>query len=372
MPLLLTQQSRGSVGGLGKSLFMFRLPTASNMSLSSRPLPADQDVNMMVPTQQQPYQNNTSQPHQYLLATFALFSFVYSPLTQSYSSAIVIIIINGQAFLACAATAPPGSIDQRVRECSNLVVSVLVFLSMVKSWFRVGVMATRILDIFHAKEQIESTSRRAPVDIKTLTSLRLRDKLFSKDMAQVLCSASPDSWALILKVLGVVVVRDRMKKHLAGAFVKIAITDNKITSDLDDDGDERQRTFSAASELGGSLAQFSIIAERLCILANRDEQDEVSPLILALVLYQRVFHSHDKGQWTLLSLPPSPDDRSASIDPVFLLKKTLGSGVLDEECVQGLEDAREPYCRNREEEETSITLWFFVSLFWISPLLNVL
>ncbi|KIL57571.1 hypothetical protein M378DRAFT_380775 [Amanita muscaria Koide BX008] len=100
MPLLLTQQSRGSVGGLGKSLFMFRLPTASNMSLSSRPLPADQDVNMMVPTQQQPYQNNTSQPQQYLLATFALFSFVYSPLTQSYSSAIIIIIINGQALFA--------------------------------------------------------------------------------------------------------------------------------------------------------------------------------------------------------------------------------------------------------------------------------
>ncbi|KIL54950.1 hypothetical protein M378DRAFT_668298 [Amanita muscaria Koide BX008] len=41
-------------------------------------------------------------------------------------------------------------------------------------------MATRILDIFHAKEQIESTSCRAPMDIKTLTGLRLRGKLFSK------------------------------------------------------------------------------------------------------------------------------------------------------------------------------------------------
>ncbi|KIL54949.1 hypothetical protein M378DRAFT_18397 [Amanita muscaria Koide BX008] len=79
MSLLLTHQSRGSVGGLGESLFMFRLPTASNMAPSSQPLPA-----MIVPTQQQPYQNNTSQPQQYLLATSALFSFIYSPLTQSY------------------------------------------------------------------------------------------------------------------------------------------------------------------------------------------------------------------------------------------------------------------------------------------------
>ncbi|KAM6492544.1 hypothetical protein JOM56_012268 [Amanita muscaria] len=73
-------------------------------------------------------------------------------------------------------------------------------------------------------------------------------------------------------------------------------------------------------------------------LANRDEQDELS-LILALALYQRVFHSHDKGQWTLLSPPPIPGGRSASTDPVFLLKKALGSGVFDDQGL--LEDARD-------------------------------
>ncbi|KIL57564.1 hypothetical protein M378DRAFT_27930 [Amanita muscaria Koide BX008] len=457
--------------------------TASNMSSSSQPLPADQDVNMMVPTQQQPYQ-----PQQYLLATFALFSFFNSPLTQGYSSpshhhhqrpgvvlnhpplAYAPEIVHGLAGAAehQAASQVSNWGFNEYSQVFQLVVSVLVLLSMVMSWLRVGVAPQGLSKSWlrRIRSKVLETNKSSGTDghknwLKVGGEVVLKKKVSSRsgtlslytcfqvgravsatksspsledlctfslvlhgtssfimnallrgrsrvmwDRAKVMCASllrkpgkhvhmyerlvldnidvdeaatrlasnviipaqlglDMDQEPSPLKVLGAIAVRDRMKKHLAAAFVKTAVAVDKVVSDVNDNDDnddeeERQKTFSAASELGGSLAQLGKIAERLCrlvadgrgqmvtvssdlveSLANRDEQDEVSSLILALVLYQRVFHSHDKGQWTLLSPPPSPGGRSSSTDPVFLLKKTLGSGVFDEECVQGLEDARD-------------------------------
>ncbi|KIL55821.1 hypothetical protein M378DRAFT_28488 [Amanita muscaria Koide BX008] len=356
--------------------------TASNMS--SQPLPADQDVNMMVPTQQQPYQ-----PQQYLLATFALFSFFNSPLTQGYSSpshhhhqrpGVVLNhpplvyapeIVHG---LASAAehhrAASQVSRWDEYSQVFQLVVSVLVLLSMVMSWLRVGVapQGTSKSWLRRIRKCSKSISRRALTDIRT--GLRLGGKSFvsigdvvvvfllpsrpccftSKsspsledlctfslvlhgtgssivnallrgrsrvmwDRAKVLCAAllrkpgnhvcmyerlvmdnidvdeaatrlasnviipaqlslDMDQEPSPLMVLGAIAVRDRMKRHLAAAFVKTAVADDKIVSDVNDnddndDEDERQKRFSAASELGGSLAQLGKIAERLCrLVAN--------------------------------------------------------------------------------------------------------
>ncbi|KAM6492552.1 hypothetical protein JOM56_012276 [Amanita muscaria] len=397
-----------------------------------------------------PGEDGTPQPQKYLLATFALFSFFNSPLTQSYSSPShhhhqrPRVVLNHPP-LAYAPEIVHGL------AAFQLIFSVLVLLSMVMSWLRVGVApqgtskswlrrirSKKVLEINKSSgtdghknwlkvggEMVlkEVSSRSGTLSLYTcfqvgcavsasMSSPSLEDLCtFSLvlhgtgsfivnallrgrsrvmwNRAKVLCASllrkpgkhvhilagnviipaqlglDMDQEPSPLTVLGAIAVRDRMKKHLIAAFVKTATADDKIASDVNDnddndDEDERQKTFSAASELGGSLAQLGKIAERLCrlvadgrgqmvtvssdlieSLANRDEQDEVSSLILALVLYQRVFHSHDKGQWTLLSPPPSPGGRSASTGPVFLLKKTLGSGVFDEECVQGLEDARD-------------------------------
>ena len=157
-----------------------------------------------------------------------------------------------------------------------------------------------------------------------------------------------------LHILGGALVRDRMKKHLGSAFIKtVGVGDQEAG---DDDGEEgRQKTFSAAAELGGRLADLGKMAERLCrlvaddsnrviavsselvesLVASSDEEDEVAALILALVLYQRVFPFHSRDE---------KEERRAMLgggDPVFLLKKTLGNRVFEQGCAEGLEDARD-------------------------------
>ena len=167
-----------------------------------------------------------------------------------------------------------------------------------------------------------------------------------------------------LQLLGGAVVREKMKKHLGLAFVKIVGGQevDDILALVDDDEEDRQKTFSAAAELGGRLAELGKIAERLCrliaddggrvlsvssdlveSLASSDDEDEVAALILALVLYQRMFHPHDKGGWTMLgSSSLSSLGRSTTVgDPVLLLKKTLGNRVFEQGCFEGLEDARD-------------------------------
>ena len=157
-----------------------------------------------------------------------------------------------------------------------------------------------------------------------------------------------------LQILGGALVRDRMKKHLGSAFIKtVGVSDQEVGDDAEEEG--RQKTFSAAAELGGRLADLGKIAERLCrlvadnssrvitvsselvesLVATSDAEDEVAALILALVLYQRVFpfHSHDKKGERRAML--------GSGDPVFLLKKTLGNRVFEQGCAEGLEDARD-------------------------------
>jgi hypothetical protein len=157
-----------------------------------------------------------------------------------------------------------------------------------------------------------------------------------------------------LQILGGALVRDRMKKHLGSAFIKTVSVGDQEAGD-DDEEEWRQRTFSAAAELGGRLADLGKMAERLCrlvaddsnrvitvsselvesLVASSDEEDEVAALILALVLYQRVFpfHSRDKKEERRAML--------GSGDPVFLLKKTLGNRVFEQGCAEGLEDARD-------------------------------
>ena len=85
--------------------------------------------------------------------------------------------------------------------------------------------------------------------------------------------------------------------------------------------DDNSRVITVSSELVESLVTSS-------------DEDEVAALILALVLYQRVFpfHSHDKKGERRSMLGTG--------DPDFLLKKTHGNRVFEQGCAEGIEDAR--------------------------------
>ncbi|KAM6492549.1 hypothetical protein JOM56_012273 [Amanita muscaria] len=387
MPPLLTHQPRGSVYSLGKSLLLFRL--SRRRRICHRNLPADQDVNMMVPTQQQSYQ---SQPQQYLLATFALFSFFNSPLTQTYSSpshhhhqrpgvvlnhpplAYAPEIVHGLAGAAehhqAASQVSSWGFTATsthklgVKLCSRRLGDVVVVyllpswpccfcdLSASKSSPSLEDLCTFSLVLHGTGSSIVNALLRGRSRVmwgraKVLCASLLRkpgkhvhmyerlvmDNIDVDEAATRLASnviipqlgLDMDQEPSPFKVLGAIAARDRMKKHLAAAFVKTAVADDMIVSDVNgnddnDDEDERQQTFSAASELGGSLAQLGKIAERLC----------------------RLVADGTDGHWPVDAIESAAESWRALryTDPVFLLKKTLGSGVFDEECVQGLEDAR--------------------------------
>ncbi|KAF8341905.1 hypothetical protein F5887DRAFT_1076283 [Amanita rubescens] len=408
---------------------------------------ASQDVNMLATPQQQPYQS-TGAPQQYLLATFALFSFFNSPLTSS-------VVLNPHPPLAYAPEIVAGLTPEHqvphlggaygarnwafgeYAQVFQLAVSVLVLYSMIMSWLKVlpkrgegnrswlssvlGIRSkvlelkpgghkshdwlhiggqiilkgspvkSRVVSLYTCARVYQAVLAAKPAaslsDLCTLSLvmhrtgpsvvnplLRARARaiwnqaktrcgsllrkpgkhvaiherlvLESMDADEAASLSSDVTVAQIgfdtsqapspLQLLGGAVIRERMKKHLGLAFVKI---------------EDRQKTFSAAAELGGRLAELGKIAERLCrliaddggrvlsvssdlveSLASNDDEDEVAALILALVLYQRMFHPHDKGEWTMLgSSSLSSLGRSTIVgDPVLLLKKTLGNRVFEQ------------------------------------------
>ena len=137
-------------------------PPASTSSPALQPSPVSQDVNMLSTPQQQPYQS-TGAPQQYLLATFALFSFFNSPLTSSSSYSRrhdhhhrAGVVLNPHPPLVYAPEIIAGLTAEHYiphlggtngagnwafneyAQVFQLAVSVLVLFSMIMSWFKVG------------------------------------------------------------------------------------------------------------------------------------------------------------------------------------------------------------------------------------------
>ena len=137
-------------------------PPASTSSPALQPSPVSHDVNMLSTPQQQPYQS-TGAPQQYLLATFALFSFFNSPLTSSSSYSRrhdhhhrAGVVLNPHPPLVYAPEIIAGLTAEHyiphlggTNDAGNwafseyaqvfqLAVSVLVLFSMIMSWFKVG------------------------------------------------------------------------------------------------------------------------------------------------------------------------------------------------------------------------------------------
>ena len=136
------------------------VPPTSTSNIALQHPSASQDVNMLATPQQQPYQS-TGAPQQYLLATFALFSFFNSPLTSSYTHSRHQdhhrpgVVLNPHPPLVYAPEIVAGLTAEHqiphlggaygarnwafgeYAQVFQLAVSVLVLLSMVMSWLKV-------------------------------------------------------------------------------------------------------------------------------------------------------------------------------------------------------------------------------------------
>jgi len=204
-----------------------------------------------------------------------------------------------------------------------------------------------------------------------------------------------------LEVLGCLIVRERVKKHMGRLFVQVvAANATERVSMMNGEEEEeyreeeaaRRMTVDAARELGGSVERLGKAFERVwktTITVDDDElfsyfvaglesssssdqdSDEIKALFTALVLYRRAFGTTDlhpcDPSSTLLSPPPSPTMRgSVKYTRMLLeLRKALGNRVFEDEdddddtdgvegesddmevggyvssCVLGLEDARD-------------------------------
>ncbi|KAF8632891.1 hypothetical protein AX17_004737 [Amanita inopinata Kibby_2008] len=463
------------------------LPVPAPSNLGRQQPHEQQDVNTAASSQQQSYQHmqGQSQPQQYLLGTFALFSFFNSPLTSSnsrshqHSQHRTGVVLNPHPPLAYAPEIVAGLADAAKHQMQppalaiagsdywgfsdyaqafQLAVSVLVLFSIVMSWLGVGrgprgrsgwissIMrirskandsvesesdkdwlklggrlvlkesppGSRTMSLYTCAQVYRSAYAKSAASLEDLctlslvvhnagtsfvkTLLRSRSRMIWSQ-AKSICSSfqgkpgkriamyehlvldsmdvdeaaarldnivvenlglDTDFAPTPMKVLGGMVVRDLIKKHLGAAFVKHVEGDQeRLKLGLVGDEDEqREKAFLAAAELGGRLAELARIAERICRhvsagnghiigadsyfiedLVDIDEDDEIASLVLAFILQQQVFRSHQRGEWVLPSPPPSP--RHSAKDPVFLLKRTLGHRVFEEGCVDGLDDARD-------------------------------
>jgi len=166
-----------------------------------------------------------------------------------------------------------------------------------------------------------------------------------------------------LQVLGCLVVKERVKEHLASLFVEAVGAQEVVKEDA-----EWRKTIDAARELGGHIEELGKMLERvwkstdassiddseLALDAAADfEADvdgEVKALLAALVLYRRLFGDAEteclsSSTSTLLSPPPSPTPtakRSKKHARMLLsLRKALGNRVFEDAEEEGLEDARD-------------------------------
>ena len=200
-----------------------------------------------------------------------------------------------------------------------------------------------------------------------------------------------------LEVLGCLIVRDRVKKHMGRLFVQVVAANATITersvlvNDEEEDREEevaRRMTVDAARELGGSVEQLGKAFERVwktTIISVEDDEfvglelssssadggdDGIKALFTALVLYRRAFAGPgervggggggcDNPSFTLLSPPPSPDMKKSDkyVRMLLELRKALGNRVFEDgdgddddtkdegesdvEGCLGLEDARD-------------------------------
>ena len=228
-----------------------------------------------------------------------------------------------------------------------------------------------------------------------LSAMRINEKLVFETLSvdealdRLALASASDTWMketvdedgksyTPLQVLGCLIVRERVKKHMGRLFVQIVANtaERAVIKEEDREEEARRITVDAARELGGSVEQLGKAFERVWKRTSVEDDDlsyfvgsesavdhEIKALFTALVLYRRAFvtdlHPECGPSSTLLSPPPSPTPtRSVKYAQMLLeLRKALGNRVFEDDtdvegevvdnmegdvsCVLGLEDARD-------------------------------
>ncbi|KAF9566552.1 hypothetical protein CPC08DRAFT_682424 [Agrocybe pediades] len=170
-----------------------------------------------------------------------------------------------------------------------------------------------------------------------------------------------------LEVLGCLVVKDRLKKHLGTHFVNVvAAEDNFAKEDADGQDVAWRNTIEAARALGGHVEHLGKMFERVwksgsvldeADLAHETNTDsgvdgEIMALLIALVFYDKLFMQDSSDSpssvSTLMSPPPSPSTKASAkrAQMLLALRTALGNRVFeDADLVTGSSSV--------EEDETS-------------------
>ncbi|KAF7980280.1 hypothetical protein HWV62_39043 [Athelia sp. TMB] len=99
-----------------------------------------------------------AQPQQYLLATFALFTFFNSPLTSSTSPSASAHTHSGSVLGATPAYVQEGYGWRELVHVFHLAVSALVFFSIIVPWLPTALKRTRLLSLFSLSHNSSSSS----------------------------------------------------------------------------------------------------------------------------------------------------------------------------------------------------------------------
>jgi len=153
-----------------------------------------------------------------------------------------------------------------------------------------------------------------------------------------------------LEVLACLVVKDRLRKHLGSLFVGVVAGEDNFANDAEERENEWRTTIEAARALGGHVEHFGKVFERVwksgalldeSDLAHEGSTDngvesEIKALLLALVLYHRLFVQDScdspSSTSTLMSPPPSPSSKASlkRAQMLLTLRTALGNSVFED------------------------------------------
>lgn len=165
-----------------------------------------------------------------------------------------------------------------------------------------------------------------------------------------------------IEVAACVLVRERTKRHLGQIFVDVVgVDDEEKEQRTKAMNTEIRRTIDAARELGGSVEYMGKVLERawkaasslsmddVLVLDKLSVDGEIKSLLMALILYRKIFMpSTSSSGGMLMSPPPSPSrirrgKGPSEADMAFALRTALGSRIFEDgDGIGGrLEDARD-------------------------------
>ncbi|TFK28532.1 hypothetical protein FA15DRAFT_633789 [Coprinopsis marcescibilis] len=224
------------------------------------------------------------------------------------------------------------------------------------------------------ESELIQTKRSSKPAVRSIEKL-VMETFTLEEAAKAVASATPreksngEAPFTPVEILGSIVVKQRVKQHLGQLFVEAVSLSQDDIVEREQENDtvkqreqEMRRTIEAARELGGDVEELGRLLERVwrgTVLDDFDAENsaaedvgpedgvdaEIQSLLVALVLYRRMFSGSNtpKASSLLISPPPSPTLRTSQENgPLLALRKALGSWVFEDGDREGsMEDAKD-------------------------------